>query len=283
MEECRQMEYLQQLFIFLVPLIYEGFEHIYSSAKLYSVKDNELYLFQLFLKETPQWTPETITHELNRIQEKAISQNINLDLLLKCVIKSYLSAFLKTDDFDLLSCPIQKSISLSAFIHKCYIKCSKNIYHNPYLFYETKNRYNNHRRILSIYKVIKESINESVTSLFPMNQIMSAYLQDTFLNTEENLSKTAITLKDFVFLMNTKYKILYDKYMRLCKDYNIDTTHGIYAEDKSLSYYNEEVVNVFGKSDPNTDLSLSVCLSRSNQVPPSDPLDKTSNISELNT
>jgi hypothetical protein len=173
-----KQEYTTQLINILTPLIYEGIYSIYFPLIEISCPDNILIDFQQHLQQTPNWSPQKIEEETDRIKTNSKSY-MWLEDLIKATLKSYIIVLTYNPSSNEKIDPgSYKNIKIHDFIHKIYIECAREFWNNPYLFYhnypiiELKR---NHRDSISI---IKDCIKEALRKLLPLERMLKIYLQE---------------------------------------------------------------------------------------------------------
>uniref|UniRef100_A0A6C0AYH3 Uncharacterized protein n=1 Tax=viral metagenome TaxID=1070528 RepID=A0A6C0AYH3_9ZZZZ len=174
-------EWCARLVSILSHCVISGIRSIFDEAvKLCadSKEDNKyLMTFQNLLSQIPQWNPNTIENEKNRIE--AVSGCKYLEDLITCVHIIQLKA---------LTCirvgQKQKKIdidipSIDKFIHQIYINCARKLYTNIYLFekdiYPLQIQKNNRE----LEYLIKEAILLTIRDNIPVDQILRAYIDET--------------------------------------------------------------------------------------------------------
>uniref|UniRef100_A0A6C0EE32 Uncharacterized protein n=1 Tax=viral metagenome TaxID=1070528 RepID=A0A6C0EE32_9ZZZZ len=197
-------EYTDFLANIISPLIYEGLKSIYATAILYDKKYVEasknnpeianpgtLKIFQLFLKEIPNWGTTHLEKEMIRIRDNSKHADI-FDNLVKAVIKS--NIILLTFNSSGKKCKLvnekfHEKIDVKLFIHKCYVECARHIYNYPELFwheYETIEIKRNQRELMNL---IKTCIIEAIRKMLPMKDILTEYLRNDYVVEEDKESK----------------------------------------------------------------------------------------------
>lgn len=175
-------EYTQYLTNLLTPLIYEGISSIYETAKETSTDNHTiLTLFQNLLRRIPSWNEYIIEQETNRII-KSSNKHTVLDDLIKAVIKANIMILTNTCPEDKDKIKIKHDITVNKFIHNVYIETARNIFQNPYLFYDKYTSFELKKNQREALDLIKKSINESIRKLLPLNPILQSYLGDSFNN-----------------------------------------------------------------------------------------------------
>jgi hypothetical protein len=170
-------EYTIQLVNMLTPSVYEGINSIYSEVKNTAKDGHELKIFQGFLSKIPGWNETIINEEASRI--KKVTQNSDiLDDLIKAVIQSNVLLLTNTDlsdkhkvlkDFNL-------NLNYTKFIHNIYIEVAKVFYNYPFLFFDKIPALEYKKNQLKAHKLIKESIEEAIRKMLPLQLILKKYL-----------------------------------------------------------------------------------------------------------
>jgi len=170
-------EYTIQLINMLTPPVYEGINSIYGEVKSIAVSGEELKVFQGFLQKIPIWNEEMIQTEAKRIKTVVINSDI-IDDLIKAVIQSNILLLTATDlsekhrvlkEFNL-------TLNYSKFIHNVYIEVAKVFYNYPFLFYDKVPALEYKKNQLKAHKLIKESIEEAIRKMLPLQLILKKYL-----------------------------------------------------------------------------------------------------------
>jgi len=170
-------EYTIQLVNILTPSIYEGINSIYNEVKKIAKDGEELKIFQGFLLKIPTWTEQMITIEATRI--KTVIQNADiLDDLIKAVIQSNILLLTSTDLSDKHKVLKEFNINLNytKFIHNVYIEVAKTFYNYPFLFFHKVPALEYKKNQLKSHKLIKESIEEAIRKMLPLQLILKKYL-----------------------------------------------------------------------------------------------------------
>ena len=175
-------EYTITLVNILTPLIYQGIDSIYKDSKKISNNDNTLKNFQIFLRAVPKWNNDLIENETNRILSNCRCADWINDLI-KAVIKSNIiiltnnSSFKKSSKIDI---SYYEEIDINNFIHKIYIECAREIWNNPYLFFDEYQPIELKRNQRDTLVLIKESIKEAIRKMLPVKHILKEYLGNNF-------------------------------------------------------------------------------------------------------
>ena len=172
-------EYTSQLINIISPFIYDGIQSLYDEALKVSKDNEELKIFQNFLKKIPSWNPLILDSEIARILKESDCSDL-LPQLLNAVIKSNIMVLTNTPPEKKYTIKLPKNIDFKKFIHYSYIETAKNIYNNPYLFYHKYSLYDIKKNQRDAQENIKSAINEAIRKLLPLQYILNEYLgEDT--------------------------------------------------------------------------------------------------------
>lgn len=197
-------EYTTHLKNRLIPLIYEGFVSLYEDAK---IKENEkpefnynyLKQFQMLLKDIPYWNQSILEEETRRIQNKFGFLMELLAGVFLSYIKILASIRLKGDGDNIKI----KLPHTEVFIHTVYTKASEYIYYNPRAF----SNYHLRENQMYICETIGKSIDDTINSMIPIENILREYLSNVFSgnvkNTEE-FTKQQTDEIPFSAILNSK-------------------------------------------------------------------------------
>jgi hypothetical protein len=174
-------EYTNLLKQYLCPLIIEGFISIWKDAVDTEEKKGSYYYiqtFQIFLKEIPTWNQTILNYETDRI-EKVIP------FFMKFVTAIFVShvkilAAVKIPGTE------DRKISLkiphaNVIIHDIYIKAAQNIYSCIPVLKAFATHYERYSHDL-IKQTINDSIEDSIRSMIPIQNILEEYLSNVFNN-----------------------------------------------------------------------------------------------------
>jgi hypothetical protein len=170
-------EYTTQLINIITPLINEGIQSIYDDSLKVSRENEELKVFQNFLKKIPKWNTHIILNETKRI----LIESNNRDLLLKllnAVIKSNINILSNTLS-EKNKVIIPKTITFELFIHNVYIETAKLIYNNPYLYFHKYSSFDIKKHQRESIENIKLAIHEAIRKLLPLKSILNEYLDNS--------------------------------------------------------------------------------------------------------
>jgi hypothetical protein len=169
--------YTEQLKTHLTPLIYEGFVSLYEDSK---AKENEkpefgynyLKQFQTMLKAIPYWNQSILEEETRRIINKFDFMMELLAAIFVSYVKILASVRIGGNGNNIrIKLPTQE-----IFIHTVYTKAAELIYYNPYKFSNHHLRENEEY----IYEIICKSIDTTINSMIPIENILKEYLSNVF-------------------------------------------------------------------------------------------------------
>lgn len=172
-------EYTINLINILAPFMYQGIKSIYDDAKTNADNDEILALFQKLLRKVPSWNEYLISQETGRIIKQSAKGEIIEDLI-KAVIKSNIMILTNTPPEKKDNMRIKHDITTEKFIHYSYIEIAREIFQNPFLFYHCYDDYELKENQRKSIKIIKNSIEQAIRKLLPMNIILQNYLGSTF-------------------------------------------------------------------------------------------------------
>jgi hypothetical protein len=184
---CKQMstEFVKQsmrdnLTRVLVPHVSDGLWSIYDNAVKACQRNGQmektLQTFQNLLTRVPQWTPEVLDKEVDRIIQASKCDYIE-DLLLG-VFVSYIRAFATLQQSEATHVNIEfDRPSVSKFIHSYYIACARKCWSQAYLFktiggVSAEQQARNRRDIDTLLEV---TVGEVIDSFIPWREISRAY------------------------------------------------------------------------------------------------------------
>ncbi len=185
-------EYTTQICNMVCPSIYEGFCSLYEDAKSLANDDQILRLFQGLLKKIPTWSQATIETETDRIRHSSQGYDI-LDDLLKAVIKSNIILLTNTSpsySFKLLDEKVYMDAKLEDFVHRCYIEAAREIWTNPFLFYDGYEIEAIVQNRAKAQESIKGSIKQAIRKMLPQRNIIKEYLKNNYQDVEDDIGTT---------------------------------------------------------------------------------------------
>ena len=181
-------EYTSQLINIISPFIYDGIQSLYDEALKVSKENEELKIFQNFLKKIPTWNHLILDSETTRILKDSDCTDL-LPQLLNAVIKSNIMVLTNTPPEKKHTIKLPKDIDFKKFIHYSYIETAKTIYNNPYLFYHKYSLYDIKKNQRDANENIKFAINEAIRKLLPLQYILNEYLGEN-ISKEHDFDKT---------------------------------------------------------------------------------------------
>ena len=180
-------EYTIYLVELITPCIFEGLTQIYQDACIMSKnKDIEngenrtLEIFQSLLNVIPRWKDTMLKEETNRIIKKINIDNV-FEKLLKAVVKSYIMILTYNQNIINVNNDLNEfydNISMSKFIHNCYIQCAIQFFNYPFYFYHKNADIRVKKNQREIISIIKECIQISIRKILPLDIILSEFLSN---------------------------------------------------------------------------------------------------------
>lgn len=173
-----KQEYTIQLINVLTPLIYEGLQSIYQEVVNISTSDNILKNFQIFMQRIPKWNNDIIHNETQRIMNNSKSYSwledlIRATLKANIIVLTYNPTVKQQIKIDP---SLYQNIKIDDFIHKIYIECARELWNNPYLFYQQYSPIELKRNQRDSILLIKDCIKEAIRKLLPVKHILQIYL-----------------------------------------------------------------------------------------------------------
>jgi hypothetical protein len=170
-------EYTTQLINIILPFIFDGMQSLYEEACKVSKENEELKIFQSFLKKIPSWNNLILETENARILKESGCEDL-LSHLLLAVIKSNIMVLTNTPPDHKHTIKLPSDIDFKKFIHFAYIETAKTIYDNPYLFYHKFSVFDVKKNQRDARESIKSSIHEAIRKLLPLQYILKEYLHE---------------------------------------------------------------------------------------------------------
>ena len=166
-------EYTKQLINTLQPYVYEIIKNIYTDSQKHNIRLPVSYSnFQIELKTVPNWAGFKLEECLNKI-------NVKLPYLMDLITAIFVSHVkilacvrLKSDNKSIKI----KVPNLNTFLHKVVINICENIYYNPTVIEEEKDK---------IFSIINNSIVETIANQIPIEYILNEYLSGVFDDDEQ--------------------------------------------------------------------------------------------------
>lgn len=174
-------EWCTRLINILTPKIAEGIMSIFTSSRKLCVENNEpekyLLTFQNLLTRIPQWNPEIIKEETNRILTtgncKYLEDLITCVHIIQLKMLTYVRVGTKHKKID-LNIP-----KLNEFVHKVYILLARVLYQKAYLYSLEINTLERQKNNSIIETIIQECILNAVRDSIPYELIVRSYLDET--------------------------------------------------------------------------------------------------------
>ena len=241
-------EYTLQLTNILSPLIYEGISSIYEDAIKVSKENEELKIFQTFLKKIPKWSNNLLENESIRILNTSGCADLIKDLI-NAIIKVNTMILTNTENKDKLK--INTRIDFITFIHRCYIETARIFYNNPYLFYHKCSQYDLKKNERKALDSVKNAIAEAIRKMLPLKLILQEYLGNSFKDNNESDFENTISDTDktnLKSLINGNKNLQQQEHFTLKKlnnspELNVKEIESIKNDDKKV-----ELVNNDGKT-----------------------------------
>lgn len=174
-------EYTEQLQDILKDSIYEYIKNIWNKCKEEN-KTEVLQKFQYKLCTVPQMNQATIIEMTDKILEKnKISQDY-LDKIIEAIFLSHIKILSVVKLNSKKHTVNVKVPDTKHFIHKCLVETARNFYSDPYLIddreYGTNTKNEIKRNIKRGHRIISESVDKTIRSMIPMEDILTQYLAD---------------------------------------------------------------------------------------------------------
>jgi hypothetical protein len=176
-----QYEWALKLVKILSPYVHEGINSMLTeSIRLCEeTKETNKYLMTLqnFLARVPNWNPEIIHKECNRIIEK--SGCTYIEDLISCVHISHLKILASIKPGKSQKKTDIEIPKMDRFIHKVYINCSREFYSNTYLFEKNISPLLYQKNRNEIHQIIKQSILDAIRDSIPIDTLLRSYLDES--------------------------------------------------------------------------------------------------------
>lgn len=167
-------EYTYHLTKILTPVIFEGIQSIYNTAKE-CIENESLKIFQKYLGAIPEWNTNMIETEVTRI--KSNSKPYLYDLV-RATLKAHIIV-LSFNPYQVdqkINHDLYKNLELGTFIHKVYIECAREFWNNPYLLYHKYSAIDIKRNQRDSLNIIKDCIKDAIRKMLPIEDIMKVFL-----------------------------------------------------------------------------------------------------------
>ena len=161
-------EYSKQLINCIRPGIYDTLISIFEDSQKNNIRLSISYSnFQKELKSVPHWADFKLEEKLNSINKKFPYLMDLITAIFVSHVKILACVRLKSDDKTVKI----KVPSLNSFLHKIIVSCCEQIYYNPQCVHYEKD---------VMFKLINESINETIANQIPIEYILNEYLSGAF-------------------------------------------------------------------------------------------------------
>jgi len=161
-------EYSKQLINCIQPSIYDVLLSIFEDSQKNNIRLSVSYSnFQKELKAVPHWADYRLEEKISPVSRKFPYLMDLITAIFVSHVKILACVRLKTDDKSVKI----KVPSLKSFLHKIIVACSEQIYYDPQCIHDEK---------VKMFKLIKESINETIANQIPIEYILSEYLSGAF-------------------------------------------------------------------------------------------------------
>jgi hypothetical protein len=169
-------EYLQQLYLIMVPTMIEVFALMYEESHKASHGKKVLVQFQKFLKEVVNWNDHMINQHANTICSSCAWFDDLLAAVFVSSVKILSSVRLNAESNKIsLKLPNNK-----VFVHGCFIAASKDLYKNPYIYHEESVEQD---RDMELTGRFSKCIEDTVKDLIPIQEILKSCISQV--NREE--------------------------------------------------------------------------------------------------
>ena len=239
-------EYTITLVNILTPLIFQGLNSLYVEAKKISDSDNTLKNFQTFLRGVPRWNNELISVESDRILNNCKCADWLNDLI-KAVIKSNIMILTNNKNISNIDSKYYDEVDINNFIHKIYIECAREVWNNPYLFFDEYSPIELKRNQRDAISLIKDAIKEAIRKMLPVKHILKEYLGNTFIKETYDDFERSISEANGA---NIKNMLQHDFVNKATFDleprnsfHNLEPTNYEFKQEKPTSPINLEVNN----------------------------------------
>ena len=167
-------EYTHQLNRIMSPLILQGVESIYEDAtKLEDKNNDEIYNFQILLKEIPKWNSHMINEECERIKGTCdwLHDLITAVFVTNVKILTSVKLVNKSKQFKL------KMPNFETFVHAVYIETARHLFNQPFLLYKDETTVKRNKNKREVLLIIQRSIEETIRMMMPVQHILQEYMQ----------------------------------------------------------------------------------------------------------
>ena len=174
-------EYTEQLQDILKDSIYEHIKNIWNKCREEN-KTEVLQKFQHKLCTVPQMNQATIIEMTEKILGKNKMSQDYLDKIIEAIFLSHIKILSVVKLNNKKHTVNVKVPDTKHFIHKCLVESARNFYSDPYLIddreYGSNTKNEIKRNIKRSHKIISESVDKTIRSMIPMEDILTQYLAD---------------------------------------------------------------------------------------------------------
>ena len=165
----------------LVPPVCDGFWSIQSSAKELcernGIPDQVIRTFQNMLTKIPEWSEQTLSTEVQRIQK--VSKCTYLEDLMMGVFLAYMKAFASLHSTE-SSVEIEfERPTLAKFVHEYYIQSARKLWQAAYLFKTNVSAEVQARSRHEIESLLHQSLESVIHHFLPWESIARKYFVGT--------------------------------------------------------------------------------------------------------
>ena len=162
-------EYMEQLCAIMCPMMIEKFEKIYEDTRKACKNRKVLLNFQKTLKDVADWNDHTVKQVVTSLCDRCSWFNDLLAAVFVSFVKILSSIRLNSNKTKI-------SVKLpanSVFIHGCMIAAAKDLYKDPYIYYDAPSEY---ERDAKLYERFSMCIETTVKEMLPVQEILKTYI-----------------------------------------------------------------------------------------------------------
>jgi hypothetical protein len=162
------------------PLIFEGFNSIYSDAQELCEKNKKknetLKYFQIFLKQIPGWNATVLDRETERIKKECPFIMKIVTAIFTSYVKILSSIRIRGKNSNIkIKIPM-----CDLFIHSVYINSAKVVFYEPKLFKDNVDQQTRSDNAKRVNCIIERAIDETISSLIPIENILQEYIGNIY-------------------------------------------------------------------------------------------------------
>ena len=169
-------EYTEQLQDILQESIYDGIKKTWETCKIEEGK-TPLKCFQNRLCLIPEWNQEVINTYYKKILKNSELSDEYLDKIIEAVFLSnikILSVVKLHNKKQVININVPDTKN---FVHRCFIESARQFYSDPHLIDDRAHTSPEvARNIKRSYRIIRDSIEKTIRSMIPMEEILNKYL-----------------------------------------------------------------------------------------------------------